>query len=89
MSLIYLYIIRTGQVSFRYLWIVLCYFPFTILTTGRAELLKLVIFGTLVFSIIYLNRKCYSFSSKKRVLCTIVVSGILFIIAFFIYRESN
>lgn len=85
---IYLFInniIRTGQVSFCYLWIILCYFPFTILTTGRAELLKLVIFGTLVFSIIYLNHKHYSFSSKKRILCTIAVSGILFIIAFFFY----
>lgn len=42
--------------SFLYLLPMFVYFPFTVLTTGRYEMIRIVIFQCLVFSILYLKK---------------------------------
>jgi len=61
------------------------YIPFTILTTGRFDLLCLIVYGVVLFSIMYLKREVYSIKSKRKVLIYLLGSACLFILLFLSY----
>lgn len=61
---------------------VLVYIPFTILTTGRQQLLILLIYCSVLFSILYLKKYEISYRAKNRILLICLSVGVFFLAIF-------
>ena len=73
------------KINWIYVLPIIIYIPFTILTTGRFDLLCLIVYAVVLFSIMYLKREVYSIKSKRKVLICLLGAACLFILLFLSY----
>lgn len=79
------YFFKKRKLHIQYLLPTLIYIPFTILTTGRMDILFLLTYIVTVFAIFYLKENHYSPHSKKIICLILVLSGSIFIGLFLLY----
>ena len=73
------------KIKIRYLILPLLYIPFTIFTTGRIELLMLVIYLWFMSSFVYLKINCYSKKYSNKILFVAIILGAVFVFLFLLY----
>lgn len=73
------------KINWIYVLPIIIYIPFTILTTGRFDLLCLIVYAVVLFSIMYLKREVYSIKSKRKVLICLLGAACLFVLLFLSY----
>lgn len=87
---VYIYIffdnlLNENKIYIKYLLPIFIYIPFTILTTGRMDILFLLVYTVTVFSILYFKKKHYSIASKKIICIVLFISAISFLGIFLLY----
>lgn len=72
----------SGSLNKRYFLLIALFFPFLILSTGRLEMLKFVVYSFFLVIIIYQQRCNFSIQSKKRTLLYVASTSLLFFVCF-------
>ncbi len=71
--------------EYIYLFPVILYIPFTILSTGRLSMLCFLIYVLVLFSVFYLKQKRYTLKAKFNIVYCLVGTALLFVTLFLSY----
>ena len=68
----------------KYLFPVLMYIPFIVMTTGRILILGLVTYTLTIFTILFYQKHDFNLNSRLKALCMLIIGGCSFIILFLV-----
>lgn len=69
---------------FKYLLPVICYIPFSILTTGRRDIIQFMLSGITIYGLLYLKFNNFNVNSKIRLIKIMLVTFIFSLILFLV-----